>query len=136
MFQFPFGGRCAANLLARGHHAQTEMLFQVAHDGFLSLEVVRVADHLAVQRDPVHQDVDVRMRCVGVAADDVLVVHKPHAPHPSVGNFSPLVISQAFVWMDANAHMADRFPESGAHGAHGPEFSREGAGCRSSHVGF
>ena len=95
-----------------------------------------IADNLAVQRDSIHQDVDVRMRCVGVAADDVLVVHETHALHPGVSRVEPLVIGKALVWMNANAHMANRFPESRAHGAHSPEFGGKGARSCPGHVAF
>jgi len=64
---------------------------------------------------------------VGVTADNVLVVNEAHSLHPGVSRLAPLVVGKAFVWVDANAHMADRSPDSRSHGAHCPEFGRKGA---------
>lgn len=136
VLKLSFFRSCTAHFLARGDHAQPELSFQAAHDGLLSLVVVGVAYNLAVECDPIHQDVDVRMSRIGMAADDILIVHESHALHPGVGNFSPLVVGKTFVRMDANAHMTDCSPDSRAQGADSPEFGRKRARSCPGHVAF
>lgn len=136
MFQLPFFERRTPHFLTWRNHTQAELSLKFAHDFLLPLVVMRVADNLAVQRDPIDQNVDMRMRRIGMAADDVLIVHEPHAMQPGLRRFAPLVVREILLGVDAQACMADRLRKAGAHGAYGSELGGQGARGVPGHIGI
>ena len=90
LLDLAFGRGVTLGLLARGHGLEAVLVLDLPHQAFLARVVVPVADHLAVKADAVGQDVDVFVRGVGVAADDVLMIREAHAVQDTPGR-SPAI---------------------------------------------
>jgi len=96
LFDLAAGGRAALRLDARGELLQAEVAFDRAHEHFLALVILGVADDLAGMGDPVGQDMNVLVLGVGVAGDEVLVVDQIHALQILAADALPLNVREVF----------------------------------------
>ncbi len=96
LFDLAAGGRAPLRLPARRELLQAELALDRAHQDFLPLVVLGVADDLAGMRDAVGQDVDVLVLGVGMAGDEVLVVRKTHALQILAADGLPLGVAEVF----------------------------------------
>jgi hypothetical protein len=77
----------------------------LAHQRFLPRIVLALADHLALVRDPVCQNMNVLMLGVGVPGHDVLVVREPHALQILAADGAPLGIGEVFAHRRGQRHV-------------------------------
>ncbi len=96
LFDLAAGGRATLRLPARRELLQAEVALDGAHEDFLPLVVLGVADDLAGVRDAVGQDVDVLVLGVGMTGDEVLVFRKTHALQILATDGLPLAVAEVF----------------------------------------
>ena len=96
LFDLAAGGSAPLGLDAGRELLQAEVALDGAHEDFLPLVVLGVADDLAGMGDAVGQDVDVFVLGVGVAGDEVLVLGKTHAGQILTADGLPLGIGEVF----------------------------------------
>lgn len=98
--QAPFDlvfGRCfPLGLRARRDPGQAMIPFDFPHQRFLAPVVLGVAHHCATVGDPACEYMNMLVVGIGVAGDDVLIVHEPHPPQVSLTDRPPLLVAQDF----------------------------------------
>jgi len=82
--------------MARGDPPKPVISLHLAHDDFLPLVVLAVADHAAVKADAVRQNMDVFVLGVVVPGDNKLVLVQAHAVHVAFSYLAPLLICELF----------------------------------------
>jgi hypothetical protein len=122
LFDLAFGGGAARGLGAGGELLQAVVALDGAHEGFLALVVLGIADDFTSMGDSVGQDVDVLVLGVGVAGDEVLVVTEFHADQILAADVGPLGVAEFLARGGGEGNVQDGFAQIGAEFADGAEF--------------
>jgi len=134
-FDLAFGGGSALGFDTGRQLLQAEFALDSAHERFLALVVLGVADHQTRIGNSVGQDVNVLVLGVGVPGNDVLVVGEFHAGQVLAADVGPFGVGELFTKSSGQGDVQDGFAEIGAEFADGAEFGGELAGGVAGHVG-
>ena len=121
-FDLAFGGGSARGFDTGRELLQTKLALDSAHERFLALVVLGVADDQTRIGNAVGQDVNVLVLGVGVPGDEVLVVGEFHAGQVLAADVGPLGVGEVFTRGGGQGDVQDGFAEIGAEFADGAEF--------------